>query len=724
MIPFIHKNKTGLLYLLISLSFWFANFQDKFFSVISTRTYSGWDTHSYGFINFLYFSDALKGGSVPFWNPLIQSGVFFPNFINVGLFYPFELFFVFLGWFINPLLSYELMLQINIFIGAVGAYLLVRHWGIKGYIAYIGAILYVIIILLPMVGQNGYTFSFSSLPWLILACSVLCNQQNTVAKYVWVFWGLCYLFLMVGGYFWLNLVNLLLGFIFIFFKQWNHQVVPGKSYSSLLNYFSRPPILFLLFVGTLYACIALPTILNIHFNYSPFFGDFVSPDGRLRGLKTYGALGYGGALQTLIGNIDPLISKNQPWWNEGVFNYGAGWALWIILVVGLSSKWNRRQLFWLVGGLLAIIYSAGSHTLFGSLVMQIPIVNANRYWLGVGTSYASVFVLFIALEKLNQIAKGEISQKILLIRAILICIILDTFLLYIYAPFIEYVLVGLSCLFLMIFCQYRLKRLGKIALLLIVALNAFYLLYIPYRPYSNPPLASSYLDQIANRKQDIVVTENYRKMDSGSEFNYYDTEWLYRKIPFAHGYNHLGNPLYWYVKNSPILNKIVVVTQSARIDPGINRSKLKTDNEFAEKVGRDVLSDPTSPIIEASRYAPIEHSKQFSYEISNLAINPNSVTFELKVNGPAHVILNMLYAPGWNLTVNGEAKKAYQANYIFQGFDVTAPGIYFLKYTYRPYASMFLLSTPYIVSILLLLAFIVSGFLKSKSSTYKQLFRE
>jgi hypothetical protein len=79
----------------------------------------------------------------------------------------------------------------------------------------------------------------------------------------------------------------------------------------------------------------------------------------------------------------------------------------------------------------------------------------------------------------------------------------------------------------------------------------------------------------------------------------------------------------------------------------------------------------------------------------------------------------MLYAPGWNLAVNGEAKKAYQANYIFQGIDVSAPGIYFLKYTYRPYASMLLLSIPYVVAIMLLLAFMGSALLKSKSSTYK-----
>ena len=158
------KVQSRFAYELISLCFWFALFQDKFTGLVTARTYTGWDTHSYGFVYFLYFSDALQSGSIPLWNPFIQSGNFFPNFFNVGLFYPFELLFVFLGWLIGPLLSYELMVQAIIIIGGLGAFFLFCHWKTEEYVAFIGALLYAIIILSPLVGQVWYTVSFSGLP--------------------------------------------------------------------------------------------------------------------------------------------------------------------------------------------------------------------------------------------------------------------------------------------------------------------------------------------------------------------------------------------------------------------------------------------------------------------------------------------------------------------------------------------------------------------------------
>jgi hypothetical protein len=700
------KIQSRFAYLIISLCFWFALFQDKFSGLLTARTYTGWDTHSYGFVYFLYFSDALKSGSIPLWNPFVQSGNFFPNFFNVGLFYPFELLFIFLGWLIGPLLSYELMVQVVIVIGGLGTFFLFSHWKTKEYLAFIGALLYAIIILSPLVGQVWYTVSFSSLPWLLLTCSYLAQSKNTVRPLIWMGWAMLYLFFMVGGYFWLNLMNLLLAFCFSSLLLWSRD--QGQARLSQIRVFFRtlllkPPILFLIFVATVYACVVLPCLINIQFNYSQFFGDFVSPDGRLRGLKVYGAAGYGGALETLIGNIDPLISQNQPWWKEGAFNYGAGWTLWIALLVALSLQWTRRQIFWLIAMTLLIVYSAGSETLLGSIVMRIPIVNGNRYWLGVGTSYASVFLLFLVINKLELIAQGFADHRILLKRIGLVFVAVCSFLFLLYAPKVEYAIVCISCICLAIFCLYRLKPEGKIALLGIAFLSAFYVLYIPYRAYSNPVLLPTYLEVIANRKQEANTTENHRKLDPGSEYNYYDTEWLYQKIPFAHGYNHLGNPRYWYVKNNPILDKIVVVTQAARADGGIQRSKLKTDNEYAQQLGGDVLSQPGIPAIEAGRFVPIKSSSGFTYELFNLRVNPNSVSFEVLVNDPAHIILNMLYAPGWRLLVNGVAQKPYQANYLFQGFDVSAAGKYQFQFTYRPYAQILLLGVPYIVLLVLML---------------------
>jgi len=312
-------------------------------------------------------------------------------------------------------------------------------------------------------------------------------------------------------------------------------------------------------------------------------------------------------------------------------------------------------------------------------------------------------LLFIVISKLELIAHGFADHRILLKRIGLVFIAASLFLFLLYAPRVEYVIISISCICLAIFCLYRLKPVGKIALLSIACLSAFYVLYIPYRAYSNPALLPTYLEVIANRKQDARTTENHRKLDPGSEFNYYDTEWLYQKIPFAHGYNHLGNPRYWYVKNNPILNKIVVVTQSARADTRIQRTNFKTDNEYAQQLGGDVLSQPIIPAIETGRFAPIESSSGFAYELLNLRVDPNSVSFEVQVNDPAHIILNMLYAPGWHLLVNGVAQKQYQANYLFQGFDVSAAGKYQFQFIYRPYTEIFLLGVPYIVLLVLML---------------------
>jgi hypothetical protein len=696
------KNKGKATYILLALCVWLVAFQDKFTSLFSTQTFTGWDTHSYGFVYFLYFSDALKNGFIPLWNPFIQSGNFFPNFFNAGLFYPFELFFVILGWVIGPLLSFELMIQASIIIGAVGTYWLLSHWKINSFLALIGSFFYALIVLAPVVGQIWYTISFASLPWLIYACAYLSDKKVSSLTTSWLLFGLLYVFFISGGYLWLNLMNLLLALSFIAAKHIFVASPLNTSGQPSLKWVFGVPIQLLIYIAGIYACIVLPCFLHLQFNYSEFLGDFASPDGRLRGLKLLGqTAGHGGALETIISNIDPLINLNQPWAKEGVFTYGGGWALWILFLISLITKWSKRQVFWLILLGLAITYSAGSDTFLGSILMQIPIVNGNRYWLGVGTSYASIFLLFIAFDKLNLLSENELNKKTLLIRLGIIVILGITFLLYIYAPPIEYWMLIFSSLFLGLYVLSGSRLIGHWALLGLAAISLSYILITPYRAYSNPALEKEYLERITNRQQSITVTQNRRKLATGTELNYYDTDWIYQKIPFAHGYNHLGNPQYWYVKNNPFLEKMVVVTQLARPALEINRRNLKSDNQYAENIAADVLSNPLIPTIEKNQYKSIEASSQFSSKISDLEVNPNNVRFNIDITTPAHLILNMLYAPGWSILVNGVEHQPYRANHLFQGIDLNTAGQYQIDFRYRPYLTIVLLSVPYVLLLLL-----------------------
>lgn len=169
--------------LLISIAVWIA----CFWAPISGKYYPSWDTHDLGFVNFLYFSDSLRSGTFPLWNHFIQSRTFFPNFNNIGLFYPFQLFFVVLSWMINPVYAYELMIQAAALIGGVGGYLLFRTYTSDRLIALFGVTAFVAVVLVPIVGQISILISLSSFPWLILACvKIMECQRIESVRYVFL----------------------------------------------------------------------------------------------------------------------------------------------------------------------------------------------------------------------------------------------------------------------------------------------------------------------------------------------------------------------------------------------------------------------------------------------------------------------------------------------------------------------------------------------------------
>lgn len=124
--------------LVIATATWLACFAKP----IVGKAYTSWDTHDLGFVNFLYFSDSLRSGVSPLWNHFIQSGTFFPSFNNIGLFSPFQLFFVALSWAISPVYAYELMIQVAVLIGSIGSYLLFRTYTNDRLVALFGATAY------------------------------------------------------------------------------------------------------------------------------------------------------------------------------------------------------------------------------------------------------------------------------------------------------------------------------------------------------------------------------------------------------------------------------------------------------------------------------------------------------------------------------------------------------------------------------------------------------
>jgi len=366
------------------------------------KTYTAWDTHYLGFVNFLYFSDSLRDGFFPLWNNFIQSGTFFPNLFNVGLFYPFQLTFVALSWIINPVYIYELMLQTIILIAGIGTYLFFMKTTKDKLISAFGAITFAIVFLVPITGQIGFLFSLSSLPWMMLASISILENKHAGNDLIYVIWGVMIGMYISSGYPWMNCINLIIVTIFssgiaikLFLNSKNHE--KKELYASMMSI-----IVFLSSIALTYACVVLPGYLNMLSNYHMFFGDYITPEPRLRNLST-GAehFAYSSIYMAIIGAIDPRIAINNPQWlaNMPNWSFGAGWILWLLFLALPRKRQNKNewQTFWSILLVLSLLYSAGDSNFLGKIITNTPIINANRWWF-CDVFYSIICLLFLRYQ--------------------------------------------------------------------------------------------------------------------------------------------------------------------------------------------------------------------------------------------------------------------------------------------------------------------------------------
>jgi hypothetical protein len=238
-------------------------------------THADWDTHDYFFPQFLYVVDSLRGGTVPLWNPFIQSGAFFPSLHNVGFFLPFYQPFLLLGLLVSPLTALEGMVVALQFVGALGLYALLASQQWRRDVALLGSVAFLTSVLWLNIGQISILFSFATLPWLLVAAHAL--KARRLAFPTVAFAGISSGMAFACSYPWLSVVNTLLFVVYLV-------VIDARG---LIK--DRPKrwqaILFLASCGLAYAALVFPGYANLLFNYGAFAGDFVSPDDRLRGLN-------------------------------------------------------------------------------------------------------------------------------------------------------------------------------------------------------------------------------------------------------------------------------------------------------------------------------------------------------------------------------------------------------------------------------------------------------
>lgn len=704
----MHYQNDHLRIFVIALFTWIA----CFIKPLIGDTYTSWDTHDLGFVNFLYFSDALRSGYLPLWNHFIQSGTFFPQFFNVGIFSPFQLLFVFLSWLISPVYAYELMLQAIVLAGGIGTYLVFRAGINDRLIALFGATAFAVGVLLPATGQTMFLFSFSSFPWILLACiKIIQNRDKGFLRFI--LWGILIAMYMSSGYVWMNFINMSIAVVFAIVMWMKDYRSQNKSEKKLLARNFVYLLAFFSAITLVYCSFELPGYLSMQFNYSLFNGDYSTPEPHLRSLKIQAHYSYSNIYKAMVGAIDPRIAINNELWQADLpkWSWGSGWALCIIFFVILTRRFFWQQIFWLALLVASLIYAAGDSNFAGKYIEATPILNANRWWF-CGVFYTTICLVFLAIPRmaaLKDIANNRHSStffaryfdfQLLLVGS------LSIYLLWLFnSSVFEFVLVSIIVLLIALLSRAQTPAYWKNLLTILILVNVLALAYMPYSiSEANHYLIASgtdgYATHVQNREKNIVITKNFRRLGEGGTYVFNDEEWLLKKIPFSHGYNPLGNPLYWYVKNEPFFNSIVVATQSVRKEKNLQRQDFASDNEFASALMNDVLVNPSVPTIDTAHFESIPINADFKWALRDLNITPNTVNLRVETNSASYLVLNNTYAPGWKVSVNGVPTDIVNTNHIFQGVLLNKAGIYDVEFKYRPQTTIMFLLLPYFLLML------------------------
>lgn len=690
------KKNENLRLFLIATSIWFV----CFIKPIVGKTYTSWDTHDLGFVNFLYFSDSLMNGSFPLWNHFIQSGTFFPSFNNIGVFSPLQLIFVALSWVVSPVYAYELFIQTAVIIGGVGSYLLCRTYKSDGLVALFGGAAFAVAVLLPIVGQIHILISLSSFPWIILAViKITESRDGEILRHV--IWGTLAALYLMSGYLWMNLLHLIIAGFFamgICIKKYiNAEVAERKVITSIVVNL----LIFFTVIVFLYGCVELPAYLSMHFNYEVLNGDYKSPEPRLRSLNANGDyFSYGSLFKAFIGAIDPRIYMNNPSWFAELprWSFGAGWVLWIMFLVIPSKKFLGQQIFWILLAAVALMYSAGNSNFIGILAKNIPVINANRWWF-IGIYYVIIGLIFLVVIKISTLKDMSVMPKNHGFRLLLVGVLSLSLLTYFNSPVIEFFLVSASLLLVWLFGR---KNNSANLLTALIALSVVSIASMPYSGISWPARYllvtdfGGYEKNVIVRNKEVAITQNFRRLGQGHDYIYNDEQWLLQKIPFTHGYNNLGNPYYWYLKNNPVLEHLVFVTQNVRPEIKLERKNFNSDNTFVEALMDDVLADMSKPTLDVNHFRKFSPVSSFSWQLDELNIEPNTARVRVTTNAPAYLVFNNVNHPGWDVYINGKKTELIRTNRIFQGVFLDGAGNYDVVFEFRPILTIVLISLPYI----------------------------
>src|SRR5574344_108889 len=283
---------------------------------ITGYRYIGWDSRDLGLVNFTYFSDCLKNGIIPSWNPFILSGEKFFTLNSIFCANPITLIFVLLSYLVGVDLAFNYYIIFSIFLCEYGIWLLANKENTDLNIISWIVLSYIFLIFPRIFGQVGFCYSFAALPWMILFIKDSTCYVNNLKK-IFIQWTFISI-IMQNGYVWINFVEFSGCFIY-------YCILMKKNGVSLKNVLLNIIVMCCALI-LFYGLIILPGYIGVQENYKNIGKHFSSTEPRLRSVSTDGAIGLNNCSGNKIRNLllyfismfNPLDARQSDvvWTNE------------------------------------------------------------------------------------------------------------------------------------------------------------------------------------------------------------------------------------------------------------------------------------------------------------------------------------------------------------------------------------------------------------------------
>ncbi|HXH73870.1 MAG TPA: hypothetical protein VNJ08_02825 [Bacteriovoracaceae bacterium] len=522
----------------------------------------GWDTVDAFFPPHLFFVDCFKKFIFPFYNPFSMGGVSIGhNYITAFMLNPIDILLSLFGTVISPLYMFQVQFPIFSIFSGYWIFCYLKSVNVENILlSLIGGLAYFAAIMYPLAGQAQFFYSFTLLAFLLSPFRDLSVSNNKIYN---AFGIMALVSIMLKAYFF---------FIPFFFL----------GAFCLMAFDKSLPIKKVIFifacVSVTYLVLTLPILNYFKSSMADLYGNFISPEPRLRSLVPEKIM-YSPSFMSVLGDIIDRYYIPGGAWTRG-FNISFVFLFFTQLYLFLTSGGKRVRDFALLFLMVFFIFMAKGA--FATLHENLPVLSSFRW----GSSYvyfSQICYLFFICSRPFDYSRLKWLHGL--------CISVGLTILYLALARIQPAVLSFSLISPIILLISVLIFRPRFLLTVVIIFTVIYaLIHAKTISLVNRNPIGEY-DLTNQRNQKISIEKNERDIGVPGDYLFNERSWLYRKIPSMNGYNSATHPIFWYLKARPESGKIVIpICNEAFFNFGERGTYDPNDNKYMDKLRDDIIT--------------------------------------------------------------------------------------------------------------------------------------